>query len=385
MTQFGLDAGQEAWRREVALLARKLVAPLADEMDETDRTPPSLQPGFAAAGLFATTFPPEHGGSGPDMLRFVLAVEEVAKVSGAAALMVAVQALGSFPMEVAATAAQKARWYPALASGRTLASFALTEPAAGSDAAAVQTRAERVAGGWRLDGMKHYISGASLSGLYVTFARSGEGDRGITAFLVDAARDGFRVGELHRKMGIRGYPVGRLHLDAYLATDDEVLGAVGRGLAVALATLDRSRPGIAAQALGIGQGALDYALAHARRRVQFGRPIVAQQGVAFMLADMEAGLEASRGLVWRAAEAVQRGSPEMTRLSAVAKLVATDTAMRVTTDAVQVMGGPGYMQEHPVERMMRDAKLTQIYEGTNQIQRVVIARKLLERDLPEGG
>jgi alkylation response protein AidB-like acyl-CoA dehydrogenase len=380
VTRFELSDQHEAWRAEVARLAQKLVAPLADEMDETDLTPPGLAAGFADAGLFAALFPVEHGGGGPDMLRFVLATEEVAKVSAAAALMVAVQALGAFPLEVAGTPEQKARWYPELAAGRALAAFALTEPEAGSDVAALTTRAERVTGGWRLTGFKHYISGAPLARLVVTFARTGEGPRGITAFLVDSRRDGVRAGELNRKMGIRGYPVGRLHYDGYLAGDEDVLGQVGRGLSIALATLDRSRPGIAAQALGIAQGALDHALGYARQRVQFGRPVAEQQGVAFMLADMEAAVEAARGLVWRAAEAAQTGSPDLTRLAAIAKLFATDTAMRVTTDAVQVLGGPGYMREHPVERMMRDAKVTQIYEGTNQIQRVVIARAMLARE-----
>jgi alkylation response protein AidB-like acyl-CoA dehydrogenase len=379
VAEFRLSPEHEAWRAEVAELARELVAPLAEEMDETDQTPAELAPGFAKAGLFATVVPTDTGGTGPDMLRFVLAVEEVAKVSAAAALMLAIQALGAFPLAVAGDARQRELWYPRIAEGSALAAFALTEPDAGSDAAAVATRAERVPGGWRLTGLKHYISGSSLAGLVVTFARTSEGRHGITAFLVDMARDGVWAGELHRKMGIRGYPVGRIHFDGYLATDDEVLGEVGRGLPVALATLDRSRPGIAAQAVGIAQGALDYALAYAKRRVQFGRPIAEQQGVSFLLADAETGIEAARGLLWRAAQAVQAGDPDMTRLSAMAKLLATDTAMRVTTDAVQIMGGPGYMREHPVERMMRDAKITQIYEGTNQIQRVVIARRMLER------
>jgi alkylation response protein AidB-like acyl-CoA dehydrogenase len=379
MTGHELTEAQQAWRADVARLAQKLVAPLADEMDETDLTPPGLAAGFADAGLFAALFPVAHGGSGPDMLRFVIATEEIAKVSAAAALMVAVQALGAFPLEVAATEEQKARWYPELAAGCALAAFALTEPDAGSDVASLQTRAERVPGGWRLTGFKHYISGAPLARLVVTFARTSDGPRGITAFLVDTERDGVRAGELHRKMGIRGYPVGRIHYEGYVAPDADVLGEVGRGLSIALATLDRSRPGIAAQALGIAQGALDHALGYSSRRVQFGKPVAELQGVAFMLADMEAAVEAARGLVWRAAEAAQNGSPDLTRIAAIAKLFATDTAMKVTTDAVQVLGGPGYMREHPVERMMRDAKVTQIYEGTNQIQRVVISRAMLAR------
>jgi alkylation response protein AidB-like acyl-CoA dehydrogenase len=382
MTGSDLDPWRGAalaeWRARVAKVATELVAPLADEMDETDTLPPALIPGLARAGLFAPVFP-DGPGTVADMRRFVVAVEEVAKVSGAAALALAIQALGAFPLEVAGTAEQKARWYPELAAGRALAAFALTEPGAGSDIAAVETRAEREGGGWRITGTKHYISGAPLARLLVTFARTGDAPRDVTAFLVDTTAPGVRAGELHRKMGMRGYPVGRLHYDGYLVPDADVLGPVGRGLPIALATLDRSRPGIAAQALGIAAGALDHALTWAATRVQFGRPLIEQQGVAFMLADMEAGVEASRGLLERAADAVEAGSPDMSRLASLAKLHASDTAMRVTTDAVQVLGGAGYMRDHPVERMMRDAKVTQIYEGTNQIQRIVIARAMLDR------
>jgi alkylation response protein AidB-like acyl-CoA dehydrogenase len=379
MDAFQLPKELEVWRTDMARLAQEVVAPLADEMDETDQTPAELATAFADAGLFATVFPVEYAGSGPDMLRFVLAVEEIARVSAAAALMLAIQALGAFPLEVAGSDQQKARWFPELASGGSLAAFALTEPEAGSDVAALMTRAEAVPGGWVISGFKHYISGAPLARLLVTFARTAEGPRGVTAFLVDATRKGVWPGELHRKMGIRGYPVGRIHYDRYFAAEEDVLGEVGRGLPVALATLDRSRPAIAAQALGIAQGALDHALGWAKQRVQFGRPIAEQQGIAFLLADAETSIEAARGLVYRAAEAAQQGSPDLTRLAAMAKLFATDTAMRVTTDAVQILGGPGYMREHPVERMMRDAKVTQIYEGTNQIQRVIIARAMLRR------
>jgi alkylation response protein AidB-like acyl-CoA dehydrogenase len=370
--------GLAAWRAQVAKVAAELVAPLACEMDETDTLPPALIPGLAGAGLFSPVFPAGPG-QAPDMRRFVVAVEEVAKVSGAAALALAIQALGAFPLEVAGSDQQKARWYPELAAGRALAAFALTEPGAGSDIAAVETRAEPDGGGWRITGTKHYISGAPLARLLVTFARTGDEPRDVTAFLCDTTRGGVRAGELHRKMGMRGYPVGRLHYEGYQATEADVLGEPGRGLPIALATLDRSRPGIAAQALGIAAGALDQALAWAASRVQFGRPVAEQQGVAFMLADMETAVEASRGLLERAADAVAAGAPGMSRLASMAKLHASDTAMRVTTDAVQVLGGAGYMRDLPVERMMRDAKVTQIYEGTNQIQRIVIARAMLDR------
>jgi len=366
------------WRADVAKVAAELVAPLAAGMDEADTLPPELIPGLARAGLFAPLFP-DGPGTAPDMRRFVVAVEELAKVSGAAALALAIQALGAFPLEVAGSPAQKARWYPELAAGRALAAFALTEPGAGSDITGIETRAERDGDGWRITGTKHYISGAPLARLLVTFARTGEEPRDVTAFLVDTSRPGVRAGELHRKMGMRGYPVGRVHYEGYLAAGDDVLGPVGRGLPIALATLDRSRPGIAAQALGIAAGALEAALAWAATRVQFGVPIIEQQGVAFMLADMETAVEASRGLLERAADAVADGSPDMSRLASLAKLHASDAAMRVTTDAVQVLGGAGYMRDHPVERMMRDAKVTQIYEGTNQVQRIVIARAMLDR------
>jgi alkylation response protein AidB-like acyl-CoA dehydrogenase len=303
----------------------------------------------------------------------------VAKACASSALLLAVQDLGSLPIRLAGSEELKARVLPRLASGEWLAAFALSEPEAGSDPGAMRTRARRDGDEWVIDGAKNWITNAGVADVYVVFALTDPGmpgTRGISAFLVEADRPGLSVGRLEHKMGMRGSPTGAPVLDGVRVPAANLIGAQGEGFKIAMRTLDRSRLGIAAQALGIAQGATDYAVAYARERIAFGRPILELQGIQFKLADMETRCAAARELLYRAAAKAQRGELDLGKYSAMAKLFCSDVAMEVTVEAVQVLGGYGYVTEYPVERMMRDAKLTQIYEGTNEIQRVVIARAL---------
>jgi alkylation response protein AidB-like acyl-CoA dehydrogenase len=360
-------------------VARERIAPLAAEADATATMPQAWIDALRENGIFALPFDEEHGGTGTGALLLLQAVEELSKVDASAGLLLAVQELGSLPVKLAGTPEQRSRWEPRWAAGE-IAAYALTEPEAGSDAAALRTTARRDGDGWVLDGTKRFITNAGIATTYVVFARTGEpGPRGITAFLVEHDDPGFAVGKLEHKMGIRASTTGEVHLDGCRVADDRRLGAEGEGFRLAMRVLDRSRPGIAAQALGLAQGATDVAVAYARERQAFGRPIAEQQAIQFLLADMQAQTDAARLLLYRVGELIDEGGtdPAFTRMSAQAKLVCSDTAMAVTTDAVQVLGGYGYVSEYPVERMMRDAKITQIYEGTNQIQRIVIARELL--------
>jgi alkylation response protein AidB-like acyl-CoA dehydrogenase len=298
--------------------------------------------------------------------------------------MLALQGLGSLPLLLAGSAAQKQRWFPDLASGKHLIAFALTEPEAGSDVAALRTRARREGDEWILDGSKRFISQGSVADLIAVFAVTDDRPdaprhRRFTCFMVEKGMSGFAVERIEHKMGIRGSPTAELSFSGVRVPDANRVGEEGEGFPIAMRTLDRSRPGIAAQAIGIAQGALEVAAAYARDRKQFGKPIIDFQMVAAMLADMDAQTEAARQLLYKACTEIEAGAPDAGRWSAMCKLVAGDTAMRVTTDAVQVLGGYGYIDEFPVERMMRDAKITQLYEGTQQIQRLVIARALAAR------
>jgi alkylation response protein AidB-like acyl-CoA dehydrogenase len=308
-----------------------------------------------------------------------LAIEEVARACASSALILAVQDLGSLPIRLAGSDALKERILPRLASGEWLAAFALSEPDAGSDPGAIRTRATRTAEGWTLDGAKNWITNAGVADVYVVFAitdRDAPGTRGMSAFVVEADRPGFSISRLEHKMGMRGSPTGQPVLDAVPVPAENLIGAEGEGFKIAMRTLDHSRLGIAAQALGIAQGATDHAVAYARDRVAFGRPIREHQAIQFKLADMETRCAAARGLLYQAAAMAERGERDLGKFSAMAKLFCSDVAMEVTVEAVQVLGGYGYVTDYPVERMMRDAKLTQIYEGTNEIQRLVIARSL---------
>jgi alkylation response protein AidB-like acyl-CoA dehydrogenase len=360
----------------VRTLARERIAPRAAEVDHAAEFPWDAVELLRENDVFALAFPERYGGTGTGMLTHLQAVEELSWADATVGLLLAVQGLGGLPVLLDGSEEQRERYVPRWASGEWIAAYALTEPGAGSDAGALTTRARRDGDGWVLDGVKRFITNAGVAHTYVVFARA---EAGITAFMVEADDPGFSVGRIEPKMGIKGSTTGELLLDSCRLPGDRLIGEEGAGFRLAMRVLDRSRPGIAAQALGIGQAALDYAARYATERQAFGKPIADQQGIQFMLADMATAIEAARGLVHRVGAMLDAGAdgPELTKLSAMCKLAASDAAMRVSTDAVQILGGYGYIEEFPVERMMRDAKITQIYEGTNQIQRVVIARELL--------
>jgi alkylation response protein AidB-like acyl-CoA dehydrogenase len=388
---YRLTEDQAALRDAVRVLADERIAPRAAEIDRTAEFPWDVKELLASHDILSLPFPEQYGGLGGDLLTVCLAVEQISRVCATSGLILAVHELASLPLLLAGTAEQKDRWFPDLAAGRTLIAFALTEAEAGSDVAAARTRARRDGDDWILDGSKRFISQGSVADLIVVFAVTAEdapdapdADRTprrerLTCFVVEKDMPGFAVERIEHKMGIRGSPTAELSFRGVRVPDANRVGAVGEGFPLAMRTLDRSRPGIAAQAVGIAQGALEVAAAYATERKQFGKPIGDFQMIAAMLADMDAGTEAARQLLYKAATEIEAGAADAGRWSALCKLVAGDTAMRVTTDAVQVLGGYGYIDEFPVERMMRDAKITQIYEGTQQIQRLVIARALTAR------
>jgi alkylation response protein AidB-like acyl-CoA dehydrogenase len=377
-TLFGQSEEQELLVGAVRTLAREHIAPRAAEVDHTAEFPWDAVELLRQNDVFALGFPAELGGTGTGTLTFLRAVEELSWADASVGLVLAVQGLGGLPVMLAGSAEQQREYVPRWASGEWIGAYALTEPGAGSDAQALTTRAVRDGSDWVLDGVKRFITNAGVATTYVVFARA---EAGITAFMVHADDPGFQVGRIEPKMGIKGSTTGELLLDSCRIPADRLIGEEGAGFRLAMRVLDRSRPGIAAQALGIAQAALDTSARYATERHAFGRPIADQQGIQFMLADMATAVEGSRGLLYRVGAILDAGvdGPELTRLSAMCKLACSDTAMKASTDAVQILGGYGYIQEFPVERMMRDAKITQIYEGTNQIQRVVIARELLRR------
>jgi alkylation response protein AidB-like acyl-CoA dehydrogenase len=312
----------------------------------------------------------------------LVAIEEVSKVCATSGLIIAVQELGSLGLKLAGTEEQKQRHLPRLASGEWLCAYALTEPGSGSDSAAMRTEALREGDEYVINGSKRFITNAGVAELYTVFAKTdpAAGHAGISAFVVEASSPGFEVGRIEPKMGIKGSTTGEVFFNDMRVPAENLLGEEGDGFKIAMRVLDRSRPGIGAQGLGLAQGATDYALEYAKTRETMGKPIGEHQLVGAKLADMETKCEAARGLLYRCGQMIDEGvdGPELTKISAMAKLYCTDVAMEVTTDAVQILGGYGYMQEYPVERMMRDAKITQIYEGTNEIQRLVIAREMLK-------
>jgi alkylation response protein AidB-like acyl-CoA dehydrogenase len=359
-------------------LAREQVAPRAAEIDAQGEFPWDMKELLARQDILAMPFPEEYGGIGSSELSILMVIEELAKACATTSLILCVQQLGSLPILLAGTEEQKRQWIPKLASGEWLASYGLTEPGSGSDAGAMATKAVRKGDQYILNGVKHFITNAGIAHVNTVFASTDQsaGTRGISAFVVEDGTPGFHLGKVENKMGIRGSQTGELVFEDCAIPAANLLGQVGKGFNIALATLDRTRPGIAAQALGIAQGALDFAVQYARQRVQFGKPIFSNQGLQFMLADMDIKVEAARQLVYHVGELMDSGATSFSRESAIAKTFASDAAIEVTNDAIQVLGGYGYMKEFPVERMMRDAKITQIYEGTNQIQRMVIARAL---------
>src|SRR5450755_3984203 len=376
-----LNEEQQMIRDTVRDIARDRIAPRAAEIDRSGEFPWDIVELFRKHDLFALPFPPEYRGLSASALTLNVAIEEIAKACASCALILAVQALGGYPIMLAGTTEQKQRFLPDLATGKALGAYALTEAGAGSDPAGMETRATRQGGEYVITGSKTWITDGGVADTIVVFAKTDPdaGSRGVSAFVLENARqlDGFTASTIHGKLGIRGSNTAELHFDEVVVPAANRIGEEGSGFALAMSVLDRSRPGVAAQALGIAQGALDYAVGYARERKQFGKAIAEFQAIQFMIADMEAQTAAARAVVYHASQLIDDKSPEVGHFAAIAKLLAADTAMKVTTDAVQILGGYGYVNEYPVERMMRDAKITQIYEGTSQIQRVVIARDLL--------
>jgi len=376
-----LTDDQREVRELVRTLARERIAPRAAEIDESHEFPWDVVELFREHGLFGLLFDEEWGGTGTGTLLALVAIEEVSKVCATSGLILAVQELGSLGLKLAGSREQQERYLPRLASGESLCAYALTEAGSGSDSAAMRTTARREGDEFVLDGGKRFITNAAVASLYTVFAKTDPeaGHSGISAFLVESDAPGFAVACLEPKMGISGSTTGELVFDGCRVPAANLLGAEGEGFRIAMRILDRSRPGVAAQGLGIAQGATDFALEYAKTRETMGKPIAQHQLIAAKLADMETKCEAARGLLYRFGRMVDEGASdeELTKASAMAKLYCTDVAMEVTTEAVQVLGGYGYIKEYPVERMMRDAKITQLYEGTNEIQRLVIAREML--------
>jgi alkylation response protein AidB-like acyl-CoA dehydrogenase len=370
----------EQLRAAVRDLAEDKIAPRAAEIDQTAEFPHDVHDALARSGFNAVHIPEEYGGAGGDSIAAVLVIEEVARVCAASALIPAVNKLGTMPLLLAGSEELKKQMLPPLAAGEAMFSYALSEREAGSDAAAMRTRAVRDGDTWVLNGAKAWITGAGVSSHYTVMAVTdpSAGPRGISAFVVRKDDPGFSVGAKERKLGIKGSPTCEIYFEDCVIPADRIVGEPGTGFKTALRTLDHTRLTIGAQALGIAQGALDASMAYIRERKQFGQRIADFQGIQFMVADMAMRVDASRALIYTAAAKAERGAPDLTVASAGAKVFASDTAMSVTTDAVQLFGGAGYTQDFPVERMMRDAKITQIYEGTNQINRMVMARNLLK-------
>jgi alkylation response protein AidB-like acyl-CoA dehydrogenase len=379
---YRLTEEQVLLRDTLRALADEKIAPRAAEIDKSAEFPEDIRQLLASHDVLALPYPVEHGGLGADLLTQCVAIEQIARACVTSSLILSVQALASIPLLLAGTDEQKARFLPNLASGATLAAFALTEPEAGSDAAALRTRAVRESDGYHLSGTKRFITNGSVAGLITVFAVTDPDaprHTRMSAFAVEVPADGFKVARLEHKLGIRGSPTAELNFDGVLVPEANRIGDEGRGWELAMATLDRSRPGIAAQAVGLAQGALEFATQYAKERKQFGQRIGEFQMIQALLADMDARTEAARQLMYKACTEIEARAPDSSRWAAIAKLIGGDTAMAVTTDAVQVLGGYGYTEDYPVERMMRDAKITQLYEGTQQIQRLVIARALLGR------
>ena len=374
---FDLPSEYKELRASVRALSEKEIAPHAQAVDEDHRFPQEAKVALIKNGLYAAHVPTEFGGDGADALATVLIIEEVARACGSSSLIPAVNKLGSMPLILGGNDEQKKRWLPRLVKGEGF-SYCLSESEAGSDASAMRTKVERSGDGWVLNGSKKWITNAGESELYSVIAQGDPsgGTKGITAFIVEKSDPGVSFGAPEKKMGMRGSPTREVYFDNVQLGDDRRISEVGQGFALAMNTLDHTRITIAAQAIGLAQGAFDVATKYAHERQQFGKPIFDFQAIQFMLADMAMNIEAARLLTYSAAIKSENNEKDLRFFSAASKCFASDIAMKVTQDAIQVLGGYGYVTDYPVERMMRDTKLTQIYEGTNQIQRIVMARNL---------
>jgi alkylation response protein AidB-like acyl-CoA dehydrogenase len=376
---YRLPEEHEAIRAAVREVCAAKVAPQAAEADETAEFPKASYDALRAADFHAPHIPVEYGGAGADALATAIVIEEVARACASSSLIPAVNKLGTMPLLLAGSEELKRKYLTPVAAGEAMFSYCLSEPEAGSDAVSMTTRAVRDGDHWVLNGVKRWITNAGVSEYYTVFAVTDPTARskGISAFVVEKSDAGVSFGAPEKKLGIKGSPTRELYFDNCRIPADRMIGAEGTGFATAMKTLDHTRVTIAAQAVGIAQGALDYAKGYVRERKQFGKPVAEFQGIQFMVADMGMKLEAARQLTYAAAGRSERGDADLTYFGAAAKCFASDAAMEITTDAVQLLGGYGYTRDYPVERMMRDAKITQIYEGTNQVQRVVMARQLL--------
>jgi alkylation response protein AidB-like acyl-CoA dehydrogenase len=377
---FQVPEDHEALREAVRAVAENKVAPYAAEVDRTASFPQAAYDALVASDFHAPHVPEEYGGVGADAVASAIVVEEVARVCASSSLIPGANKLGSTPLILAGSEDLKQKYLRPLAEGATTFSYALSEREAGSDTASMRTRATAAGDDWVLNGQKSWITNAGFSEYYTVLAVTDPGGRrgsNVSAFVVEKSDAGFSFGEKEKKMGIKGSPTRELYFDSVRIPGDRMIGQPGEGLKIALRTLDHTRVTVGAQAVGIAQGALDFALDYVKERKQFGKRIADFQGIQFMLADMAMTLEAARHMVYVAAAKSERGDADLSFFSAAAKCYASDVAMQITTDAVQLLGGYGFTEDFPVERMMRDAKITQIYEGTNQIQRVVMARQLL--------
>jgi alkylation response protein AidB-like acyl-CoA dehydrogenase len=373
---YDLPDEHKEFRDTIRQIVEERVRPRAAEIDAAGEYPWDVRKLFAEQDILGLPFAAEYGGTGTGTLMQQIAVEEIAKACASSALILMIQELGTLPIQLFGSDELKERLLPRCATGEWSPAFALSEPEAGSDPAAMRTTAVRDGDSWVINGAKNWITNASIADFYIVFAVTDRENRRMSAFVVEKDRAGFSVGKLEHKLGIKGSPTGSPLFDDVRVPAENLIGTGGKGLSIALATLERTRLGAAAQAVGIAQGATDFANAYAKERIAFGKPINELQGIQFKLADMETRTAAARELLYKACAMVDRGEPGLGKWTSMAKLFASDTAMWVTVEAIQVLGGYGYVTEYPVERMMRDAKITQIYEGTNEIQRVVIARAM---------
>jgi len=382
---YGFTETQVMIRDLCRQIAEEKIKPVREKLDETGEFPWDIIKIFADSDLFGISIEEQYGGMGGGVMETVIAVEELSKACGGIALGLAATGLGTYPIILCASDEQKKKYLPRIASGKSLAAFGLTEAEAGSDAGGIKTTAKLVGNEYILNGTKQWITNGGEAEIYTIIAMTNKerGSRGASAFIVEKGTPGFTFGKKENKMGIRASVTRELIFQDVHVPKENLINKEGMGFMVAMKTLDKSRPGVAAQALGIASGALEEAVRYSRERRQFGKPISSFQGLQFMMADMATQVEAARALVYQAARFVDSGAKNISKISAMAKVFASDVAMRVTTDAVQILGGYGYMKEYPVEKMMRDAKITQIYEGTNQIQREVIAMNLIKEAASE--